>query len=142
MTLYTAALSLHVMVAIAGTGLLGAIPIAASFARRTSMDPAPIASLIERLFRYTRASFAIMFLSGVVLDYTAGGAFHERGWFRSGFALLVVAGLSQFRAQAALRRVRAKEADAESALRSVERWGWAMCGAVTLIALLMEAKPF
>jgi len=39
MTLYIAAISPHVMVAIAGLGLLGAIPIAASFALLMEAKP-------------------------------------------------------------------------------------------------------
>jgi hypothetical protein len=47
MTLFAATVALHVMVAVVGIGLLGAIPIAASLARRRTLAPPLEGGLLE-----------------------------------------------------------------------------------------------
>lgn len=142
MNLYTTSIALHVVVAIVGVGLLGAIPITASMARRAPGGVEVHAPLLERLFTYTRASFIVMMLTGILLDFAARGAFHTSYWFRGGFLLLIFVAISHARARAALRAGLTKGGDAEKIFARVERWGWIMCGAVALIGFLMEVKPF
>ena len=142
MNAYVPVLALHVVVAVVGVGLFGAIPIVAGYARRAGVAPAERAGPLEPLFRSTRWSLAAIAVTGVLLEGASGGAFHESGWFRTSFALLVFLGFSHARARAALRAGLAAAAGPERALRRVERWGWTMCVTVASIAVLMEAKPF
>ena len=134
MSPYTGIISLHVIIAVLGIGLCGAIPIVARQARLAA--PAQT-DLLESLFRYTRWSLVAIALTGGLLDFAAGGGFHSSWWFRVSVALLLFTGFAWARGRAALRK-----ADGESALRRVQRWGLTMCTAVALITALMEAKPF
>ncbi|APR79618.1 Hypothetical protein A7982_04965 [Minicystis rosea] len=140
MSLYTVMLALHVITAVSGAGLLGAIPIAARSARRAGPSASSGATL-EALLRYTRVSFFLLLATGAAIDFSVNGAFHGTGWFRASFALLVLVGFSHGRARAALKRGLAPTGDPEASLRSVERLGYAMCAAVALIVVLMEVKP-
>jgi hypothetical protein len=142
MDLYSTTLALHVVVAVVGIGLIGAIPLVARFARRAGELPSARSSLLDALFRYTRLSLATMALTGGVLDFTVGGAFHSTGWFRVSVGLLLVAAFSHARARAALRKYLASDSAVGPNLWYVERWGWAACATVALMAVLMEAKPF
>jgi hypothetical protein len=97
------------------------------------------------LLRYTLASLVIVGLSGVLLEVAARGAFHSAVWFKGSVALYVILGFSHGRARRALRKGLGAGTDASArlaSLRSVERWGWAMCAAASGIALLMVVKPF
>ncbi len=128
--LYTVSIVLHLLVAVLGIGLVGAIPITARFARRSEgvlIGP----PLLRTLLRAVRIGVFTMFLTGVLLDLSAAGVFHSAGWFRASLALLVVVGIALARARTALRR---------DALDRVERWGWVMCATVALITILMRTK--
>ncbi len=129
MSAFSLLLALHVAVAVAGTGLSGAIPLGARAARRAGTDAPPG---FRSLLAYNRAALALMLLSGVALEILAHGAFHATGWFQISFALLVVAGFAVARCQRALRR---------RAFDAIERWGWTAVIAVSCIAVLMVLKP-
>jgi hypothetical protein len=133
MKLYTLAVAIHVVVAVAGIGLVGAIPLTARLARKRSDGLATSEASLGLLLLVTQISLAVVALSGVALDFTVAGAFHRMAWFKASIVLLVVAGLAHARARAALRR--------RSSLDGVERWGWVLTGAIALIAALMEIKP-
>jgi hypothetical protein len=132
--LYLVTVALHVVVAVLAIGLVGAIPLVARLARRSSPTWTGTDRLLGVLLRATQFGFLAMLLTGVLLDFSAGGAFHHAGWFRASVLLLVFTGLFHARARAALRR--------GNALHLVERWGWTMCGSIALITLLMQTKPF
>jgi hypothetical protein len=132
---YTALVSLHVVIAVLGIGLCGAIPIVA---RQASMTT----DLLESLLRYTRWSLVGMALTGGLLDFAAGGGFHSSWWFRASVALLLFAGFAHARARAGLRKGFATGGDGEVARRRVQRWGLTLCTTIALITALMEAKPF
>ena len=83
-----------------------------------------------------------MFVTGAILDVTAGGAHHEWWWFRLSAMLLVATFLINARARAALANGLKAEGRGAAALGRIERAGWSMCGTVTLITVLMQAKPF
>jgi len=117
-------LSLHVIVAILGVGQLAAVAVTAGKA-----DVATLTSLI----RNARLSLAAMFISGAALDFMSGGAFHERLWFRGSAILLIVTGILSWRAQKAARAAQPAR---------VRGLSWGMCGAVALITILMELKPW
>jgi hypothetical protein len=129
MNMYSALICLHAVVAVAGVGLVGTVPLLA----RMQVDSDAKTALLERLLRITRISLALMVVTGVLLDFTAGGAYHTALWFRVSFGLMVLTFFSHARARASLRK---------GATAGIERWGWAMCGAVVSIVVLMEAKPF
>jgi hypothetical protein len=137
MSPYTAIISLHVIIAVLGIGLCGAIPIVA---RQARLAASVKTDLLESLFRYIRWSLVAIALTGGLLDFAAGGGFHSSWWFRASVALLLFAGFSWARARAALRK--GLGADGEAPLRRVQRWGLTMCTTVALITALMEAKPF
>jgi hypothetical protein len=137
MSPYTAIISLHVIIAVLGIGLCGAIPIVARQARLAASGKT---DLLESLFRYIRWSLVAIALTGGLLDFAAGGGFHSSWWFRASVALLLFAGFSWARARAALRK--GLGADGEAPLRRAQRWGLTMCTTVALITALMEAKPF
>jgi hypothetical protein len=145
MSLFTLAISIHAIAAVAGVGLLGAIPIAAAFARRGGLAGPREGALLAIFLRYTQWSIGIVGLSGVLLEIAARGAFHAAPWFRASVALYLFLGFSHARARRAQRKGLVPGADAETtraALRRIERWGWAMCAAASGIALLMIVRPF
>jgi hypothetical protein len=142
MSSYMLVISLHVVIALLGTGLLVAIPFGARGARRLSLELEVLGAWLRPVFRIGRAGLGLAFLSGALLDYLAGGAFHEAGWFRLAGLLLVVAVSCQLGAQAALKRGLAGKLSAPVALRRIELWGVASISAVAGIAVLMEWKPF
>ena len=144
MSLFTLAISIHAIVAVAGVGLLGAIRIAAAFGRRGGLDASREGALLAILLRYTLWSIGIVGLSGVLLEIAAGGAFHSAPWFRASVGLYLLLGFSHARARRAQRNGLVPGADPETtlaALRKIERWGWAMCAAASGIALLMVVRP-
>jgi hypothetical protein len=141
-SLYTALVSLHVVVAVLGIGQVGALAVATSAARRSGAALAPLAAWIRPLLRGVRVCLPIMFVTGAALDFDAGGAHHEWWWFRVSALLLVVTFLLNAAARRALERGLADGAAEAPSLARIERSGWSMCGAVTLITVLMQAKPF
>ncbi len=140
--MYTASIALHVAIAVLGVGMLGAIPIVASFARRNGPALGLYTGVLDLLFRLTRWGLAAVAITGALTDLAAGGAFHQSAWFRASVGLLILAAVAHARARAALRRSLASDDAGREALRPVERWGWTTCAAVALIAVLMEAKPW
>jgi hypothetical protein len=134
--LYTAATVVHVLVAVLGIGLVGAIPIVARVARRSPEALGPSGTVVGTLARVVQVGLLIMFLTGVLIDVSAAGAFHGAGWFRISVALLVVVAVAMNRTRAALRRGLAPH----EALVRVERWGWAAFVAVAVVTLLMRTK--
>jgi hypothetical protein len=121
------ALALHVLAAVLAVGPVVAIPLIARFARREGQ----IGALLPVLMRIVQIGLGVMLLTGVVLDVSVSGAFHRMIWFKAAVALFLVIGVSFGRARTALRR---------SSLADVERWGWAMCGAVALVTIVMQTK--
>jgi hypothetical protein len=139
--LYAVAIAVHVLVAVLAIGLVGAIPLTARLARQSEGLLAGSENILGVLLRAVQVGLSAMFLTGVLLDVSAAGAFHRTGWFKVSVAALVFVGISLTRARAALRRGFAPGGVRESALRRVERWGWAMCASVALITVLMQTKP-
>ena len=148
--IFVLVLATHVIVAVAGIGLVGAVPIVARLARRGGQGLASKGPLLDLLLRVTRWGLAIMAVTAALLDVAAGGAFHAAGWFRVSAALFVLLGFSHARARVALRKGQGAapghaDADAsrdEDTLRRIERWGWTMYATVALLAALMALKPF
>jgi hypothetical protein len=141
MTLYTVAVALHVVFAVLGVGMVGAVPLTARFARNGAGTLSGSARTLTALLRAIQRAFLAMLVTGVVLDVSVAGAFHRTTWFKASVAVLLVVGVSHARARAALRRGFAEGGSQELALGHVERWGWAMCAAVAVITVLMQIKP-
>jgi hypothetical protein len=141
MTLYTVAIAVHVVVAVLGVGMVGAVPLTARFARNGAGTLAGSARTLGVLLRSTQGAFLAMVVTGVLLDVSVAGAFHRTTWFKASVTMLLIVGVSHGRARAALRRGFAEGGSQELALGLVERWGWAMCVAIAVITVLMQMKP-
>src|SRR4051812_14079700 len=139
--LYTVSVGIHVLTAILAVGLVGAIPLTARMARQSARDLAGVERILGALLLAMRVGLAGMLLTGMLLDFSAAGAFHLTGWFRASIAVFALLGVSVARANVALRRGFAPGGARENALARVERWGWAMCASVALITILMQMKP-
>jgi hypothetical protein len=81
-----------------------------------------------------------MLLSGVLIEYASGGAYHDTWWFRLSFFGLLVLGAISGRMGRALRK--RESAGSERTLKGVVRSGWTMCAITAVIAVLMEVKPW
>jgi hypothetical protein len=141
-TLYAAAVSAHVVIAIVGLGVIGAVPIGAATTRRAGLGLVALQAWVKPLLLCTRISLLLLFLTGALLDFVAQGAFHDTVWFRLSVALLVVAGIGQGLARGTLRRGLAGQIEEARALRRIQRLGFTSAAAVACIAVLMETKPF
>ena len=129
---YNLAVILHVLVAILGTGQLGAVAVMLAAARRARTPPADVASVVAPLLRYVRVSLGLLVLTGMAMDWAASGALHHLWWVRLSFLLVV---LEFF----LLRRATGRLARGGGGL---EPLAWSMCGVLGLIAVLMRVKPF
>ena|SRR5258706_7425273 len=136
--MYALAISIHIVTAILGLGQIAGIAIVTS---STSVQ-APAATgtwtALQRLVRGSRWSLVIMLLSGVLLEYASGGAFHDAWWFRLSFLSLLVLGAINGRMGRTIRK-RESVGD-ERTLRGVARSAWMMCAITAFIAILMEVK--
>jgi hypothetical protein len=140
MTTYQLAVSLHVVTAILGLGQVAGIAVVAS-----SMSPQPSTdtgswTALQRLARGTTWSLLILLLSGVLIEYASGGAFHDAWWFRLSFLGLIALGGIAARMGRALRK--RESVGHERALKGVVRSSWIMCTMTAVIAVLMEVKPW
>lgn len=133
MSAYAVVVALHVVVAVIGIGMVGAIPLGARVARRAGADLAALEPFYTPLYRITGTSLFVMLFSGLTLDFLVSGVYHERDWFKAAVVLWVIAGFCLGRTRALLRR---------GSLLGVERFGWAMAACVLAIAILMKLKPF
>ena len=144
--LYAVAVAIHVLVAVLGVGLVGAIPITARIARRSAAavsaagEARSVEPILAVLLLATQLAFLVMVITGVLVDVAMAGAFHRTAWFQVSIAVLLVVGLSHARARSALRNAR-REGARDAALGRVERWGIVMCVGVATVALLMQVKP-
>jgi hypothetical protein len=125
---------LHVLVAVAGLGIITAMALLAAKARPLAREP------LLSMSRWASGSLALMFLSGALMDLLAGGAYHETGWFRaSGLAIIATGGILAY-----CRRVlkRSDETSAERARRTTVRASSLASVLVLVVTALMETKPF
>jgi hypothetical protein len=130
---YGVLVALHVVVAVVGIGMVGAIPLGARVARRAGADLAALEPFYTRLYRITGTSLFVMLFSGLALDALVSGIHHERDWFKAAVVLWLVAGFCLGRTRARFRR---------GSLLGVEVFGWATAASVLAIAVLMKLKPF
>jgi hypothetical protein len=138
MLLHSLAISIHVITAILGLGQISGIAVLSS-----SMSAPGAASIgswtaLQRLARGTTWTLVIMLLSGVLLEYTSGGAFHDSWWFRLSFFGLLVLGAINGTMGRAIRKHESVGDD--RTLKGVVRSSWIMCAITAAIAVLMEVK--
>jgi hypothetical protein len=140
MTLYQLAISIHVVTAVLGIGQVAGIAVLAS----STPVPAPAGSgswtALQRLSRGTTWSLVIMLLSGALIEYASGGAYHEAWWFRLSFVYVVVLGAISGGIGRALRR--RESAGEEKTRKKVVRSAWIMCAITAVVTVLMEVKPW
>src|SRR5258708_19302716 len=103
MTLYPVALSIHVVTAILGLGQVAGIAILVSSAQAEAPVAPATWTALGRLARGTTWSLALMLLSGALIDYSVGGAYHEASWFPLSFFLFLVLGSINRRTRRPLR---------------------------------------
>jgi hypothetical protein len=142
MSLYIAALLSHVLVAILGLGSVVAIALMAATARRTNQGVTNASTWLRPLLHLSAFSLAGMLISGLLLNYAAGGVFQKFWWMRASVILLVVTGAMHARARRALRAQPADEQEAKLVLWRVERMAYGMSSLIATITVLMELKPF
>jgi hypothetical protein len=120
-------------------GQVGAIVVlASSMSAGVSADGGSWTAL-GRLVRTTRWSLVVVLLSGILLEYASGGAFHDTWWFRiSFFELLALGAISGVMGRTLRKR---ETTGAERTLKRVVRGAWVMCAITAVIAVLMELKP-
>ena len=141
MSLFSVAIALHVVVAVLGIGVAGAIPITAHLLRGASDTGTTGDRLLGALLRSTQLSFAAMLVTGVLLDVSMDGAFHRTMWLRLCVPAFVVIGVAFGRARATLKKARASGKVEDLALLRIERWGLVMCAGIAVVTLLMQARP-
>jgi hypothetical protein len=121
---------LHVLVAVLGTGQVAAIALLARTVRRTPHEDTY--TLLRRLVRLFNASLLIMLVTGVAMALIVGPFFERTIWFRTSTLLVLVVG--------ALAGMMGGAVKKRSAARA-EGLAWGMVGLVTVMVLLMVAKP-
>jgi hypothetical protein len=142
MNLAMLTLGLHVLVAVLGIGLIGALPLAAWASRRGGLALGALSVWALPLLRAARISLFLAFISGAALDIVSGGPFHHALWFRLAALLVVATAICLARVRAALARALSGALAEPVALRRIEYWGFTSVIAVACIVLLMEWKPF
>jgi len=137
MSLFAAALVVHVLAAILGVGpvafmaLLGSRAVPAPDLARERRD------LLGAASRWVSVALALMLVSGLLLGAVTG--LHETRWYRSSVLLLLVVGALNGFARNKLRR--ADPADPTPSIRFAARVSWWMCALVGVITLLMTLQP-
>jgi len=139
---YSVAVSIHVLFAVIGTGLLGAIPLLARAARTSHTPLSVLETTLRPVFLFTQIALGLTFLSGAVMDFLTHGALHDQGWFRLGALAIVVAGIARARAKTLLKRGGASKPDPQPVIRGIEGWGAVACFAIAAATVVMELKPF
>lgn len=139
--LHTLALVAHVLTAVLGLGSIVSVAVVSATARRAG-GAAGVLPWLGPLLRYGTFSLAAVLATGVLLDLTAGGAFHAAWWFRGSALLLVASVLLHAWARRTVRRGLTKEDESDLVLRRVERIAYGTCALIAVIVVLMLVKPF
>jgi hypothetical protein len=139
MTLFAFALCVHVVTAILGLGQVGAIVVLGSAMSAGASPDEGSWTALGRLVRTASWSLVVVLLSGVLLEYASGAAFHDTWWFRiSFFELLALGAINGVMG----RTLRKREATGnERTLKKVVRGAWVMCAITMVITVLMVMKP-
>jgi hypothetical protein len=137
MSTFGLVLSLHVVTAILGVGLVSGM-LVLSLAMDAS-TPATTWTSVDRMRRTVGVSLGVVLASGALLEVLAGGPFHGTLWFRASFVLLLLLGaLGGVTGRTIRKRT---DIGAETAVRRLRAAASAMCVVVAMVATLMEVKP-
>jgi hypothetical protein len=139
---YVPVLVVHVLVAVLGVGSIASLAVLAGTAQRSGRGSTDSSAWLGPLLRYSAVSLGAMLATGALLDFVAGGAFHEAWWFRLSALMLVATGGLHAQARRTVRRGLAGEGVTAVTLRRLERIAYGMCALIGAIAVLMETKPF
>jgi hypothetical protein len=132
--LQTVILLLHVLTAVFGIGLIGAMAVVCVTVGSESPAPAVMTSL-RRLTRTATWSVLVMLITGVLLDLAAARAFDRTWWFRGSTLLILLLGYLLARTQRALRK-----AD-PGFVATVRGLAFGMSAIVAVLVVLMVVKP-
>ncbi len=136
MTPFAFTLLVHILVAVLG---IGGITTGAILARPSS-GLAPIA--LRSVVRLAGAALLLMIVSGLLLEYFSGGAFHHATWFRLAAVVTVAAGIAIGVARRTITRQIAGKIDNGPAVRRVAGAMWLACALVAFVVFLMVRRPF
>ena len=136
MTPYAFTRLVHILVAVLGIGGITAGAILA----RPSSGVAPIA--VRAIVRLAGAAVALMIVSGLLLEYFSGGAFHHATWFRLAGIVTIAAGIATGVARRTIARQIAGTIDNAVAVRRVAGAMWLAFALVTFVVVLMVRRPF
>jgi hypothetical protein len=143
---YIPVLIAHVLVAVLGLGSILAIAVVAATARRVGPGSTGAAMGVAPLLRVSTFGLLSMLVTGVLLDFAAGGAFHARWWFRGSGLLLIATGILNGLARRTVRpmltNANAGDGSKDAALRRVQQITYGMCVLIAAITVLMVVKPF
>jgi hypothetical protein len=137
MNLYSTVVFLHVITAILG---LGSLPILAVTVGRATPLLLPW-DRVAQILVWVGCSLAGMFVTGAIIIAFTHGALEETGWMRTSFVLFLLLGALHGLARRQLRRIRTETAS-PPATKPLSGILWTMCGVITAITYLMEAKPW
>ena len=131
MNLHFALIILHVLAAVLGTGCVVAVVIRA----RSGGDGA-VADLRRLLACVSIGLVTLLVTGGLALRVSGiAGIYLHMWWLRISIALFLVLGAAIGYARRQLRRP-------GGSLAAVEQVGWLGCALVTVLVVLMEAKPW
>jgi uncharacterized membrane protein len=137
--LYAIVRGVHVVVAVLGTGTVGAIAIVALRARR---QPAPLASSpLPVLVTWASLSLAVMLVTGIWIDVEMHGVFHTALWFRASAIGLVVTGATLGVLRRQLAAGLRGRLTPDRALSRVATLAVIASTLVLVIVVLMERRP-
>ena len=140
--LFLPILVLHVVIAVLGLGSILSVALVAGATRRAGPSAVPASTGLATLLRFSAISLGAMFVTGILIDAAAAGAFHTQWWFRGSAMLLVLTGVLNGRARRVAGRGLGTDAGRDAALRGIDRLAYGMCALIAAIAALMEVKPF
>ncbi len=131
--LYTPVLVVHVLVAVLGLGSVASVALVAATARKAGRGVTDVSPWLGPLLRYSAVCLGVMFITGILLDLAADGAFRGAWWFRGSALLLLATGALHGLTRRSLR---------SGGVQRVERFAYGMCALLGAITVLMEVKPF
>jgi hypothetical protein len=137
---YELTICIHVVTAIVGVGQVTGLVLVAATSRK-SLPVAPATwTALKRLARGTSWSLLLMLLTGLILEFLAGGVHGHSWWFRIAVLLFLGCGAVLGMIQRALKKGEA--AGDGAVLAAVVTRGWIVVGLVAVIAGLMQLKPW
>jgi uncharacterized membrane protein len=140
MSLFTVALTIHVLAGILGLGPVVAMAIASARRPTDASLAEELRVLLRRLSALVSVALLVLLASGGLMDRASGGLFHDTWWFRISVVLLVAMGVMNGLTRRRLRRF--DTARAASDLRRVSVLARSMLALVAVVTVLMIDRPW